>query len=105
MHNGVGIPIARGSGTSGRVQSNKFLPRPQHSPSAAAGAPRDLPAAAAGGIKEEMAEHERRRAVEVRLLELRDVLEEQGHTDAEIASRLAEARKVAAADAATAAGR
>uniref|UniRef100_J3MRB0 CWF21 domain-containing protein n=2 Tax=Oryza brachyantha TaxID=4533 RepID=J3MRB0_ORYBR len=52
-----------------------------------------------------MAEHERRRAVEVRLLELRDVLEEQGHTDAEIASRLAEARKVAAADAATAAGR
>uniref|UniRef100_J3LW10 CWF21 domain-containing protein n=1 Tax=Oryza brachyantha TaxID=4533 RepID=J3LW10_ORYBR len=39
-----------------------------------------------------MAEHERRRAMEVRLLELQDALEEQGYTDAEIApasSRLA----------------
>lgn len=110
MHNGVGLPTARGSGTSGRVQSNKFLLRSRPSPSPSGG-PRDPTAApnstssvpGYGGIREEMAEHERRRAVEVWLLELRDALEEQGYTQAEVDARLAEALKAAETKAAAAA--
>jgi serine/arginine repetitive matrix protein 2 len=91
MHNGVGLPTARGSGTSGRVQSNRFIIRGRPSPSPSS------PAAggARGGIREEMAEHQRKRALESRLLELREALEEQGYTDAEADTRVAEARKAA----------
>lgn len=95
MHNGVGLPTARGSGTSGRVQSNNFLPRPRPSPSSSAPS---VPGGARGGgsgFREEMAEHERKRALESRLLELREALEEQGYTEAETEARVAEARKAA----------
>ncbi|KAM0835591.1 hypothetical protein ACQ4PT_062845 [Festuca glaucescens] len=98
MYNGVGLPTARGSGTSGRVQSNNFLPRPRPSPSSsAAPATSSIPGGASGGggFREEMAEHERKRALESRLLELREALEEQGYTEAETDARVAEARKAA----------
>ncbi|KAM3040595.1 hypothetical protein ACUV84_023504 [Puccinellia chinampoensis] len=94
MYNGVGLPTARGSGTSGRVQSNKFLPRPSPSSSAAPSA-NATSSAPRGGIREEMAEHDRRRALESRLLELREALEEQGYTEAEVDARVAEASKAA----------
>jgi serine/arginine repetitive matrix protein 2 len=42
-----------------------------------------------------MAEHERKRALESRLLKLREALEEQGYTDAQADARIAEARKAA----------
>jgi serine/arginine repetitive matrix protein 2 len=98
MHNGVGLPTARGSGTSGRVQSNRFIirGRPSPSPSSpAAPATTSVPGGARGGIREEMAEHQRKRALESRMLELREALEEQGYTDAQADARVAEARKAA----------
>ncbi|CAM0910968.1 unnamed protein product [Alopecurus aequalis] len=97
MYNGVGLPTARGSGTSGRVQSNKFLPRTSPSSAAApsANATSSAPGISRGGIREEMAEHDRRRALESRLLELFEALEEQGYTEAEVDARVAEARKAA----------
>ncbi|KAK1609387.1 hypothetical protein QYE76_033060 [Lolium multiflorum] len=93
MYNGVGLPTARGSGTSGRVQSNNFLLRPRPSPSPSSSAA-SVPGGARG-FREEMAEHERKRALESRLLELREALEEQGYTEAETEARVAEARKAA----------
>ncbi|XP_003571540.1 pre-mRNA-splicing factor CWC21 [Brachypodium distachyon] len=103
MYNGVGLPTARGSGTSGRVQSNNFILRPRPSPSSSRDPAAPVVARGGGGIREEMAEHERKRAMESRLLELREALEEQGYAEAEVETRLAaEARKQAAESAAAA---
>ncbi|KAE8777428.1 protein starmaker [Hordeum vulgare] len=103
MYNGIGLQTARGSGTNGYVQTNKFFIRPRTD--GAAKAPlhnydhdpgRDKP----GGLRppnKEILEHDRRRQVELRLVELRDTLEEQGYTEGEIEERVEEARKEAAA--------
>ena len=47
-------------------------------------------------------EHDRKRQVELKLLVLRDALEEHGYTEDEIEERVAEARKAAEAEAAAA---
>ncbi|AQK59585.1 Cwf21 [Zea mays] len=44
----------------------------------------------------EILEHDRKRQVELKLLVLRDALEEHGYTEDEIEERVAEARKAAA---------
>ncbi|AQK96459.1 Cwf21 [Zea mays] len=48
-------------------------------------------------------EHERKRQVELRLLVLREALEEQGYMEAEIEARVDEARKATEAETASAA--
>ena len=77
-YNGIGLASVRGSGTSGYVQTNKF-----HVKASRMG-PRDslrdrdeLPG---GGRKpnQEILEHNRKRAVEVKLLVLREALEDKG---------------------------
>jgi hypothetical protein len=105
MYNGIGLQTARGSGTNGYVQTNKFLvkyrtsgppkpPLPGHGDDAGAGL---------GGMRKpnkEILDHDRKRQVELKLLVLRDALEEQGYTDAEIEERVDEARRAADAEAA-----
>ncbi|CAN8075350.1 unnamed protein product [Agarophyton chilense] len=71
MYNGIGLTSTRGTGTSGHVQRNVAALRPQPMRSArhtrkAPSQPRPLPPA--------LAEHERRRAVEVAVAELHDEL-------------------------------
>ncbi|KAG8043395.1 hypothetical protein GUJ93_ZPchr0458g22393 [Zizania palustris] len=110
MYNGNGLQTARGSGTNGHVQTNKFFVKPR--PSTAGGPPKqpvpgfDGGTAELGGMRKpnkEILEHDRKRQVELRLLVLRDALEEQGYTEGEMEERVAEARKEAEADAAAAA--
>ncbi|TVU03691.1 hypothetical protein EJB05_50755 [Eragrostis curvula] len=100
MYNGVGLQTPRGSGTSGHVQASKFLAKPRpSSSSAAAGGPTGP--GIDGGMRKpnkDILEHDRKRQVELRLLELRDALEEQGYTEGEIEERVAEARKAEAAE-------
>ncbi|WVZ69797.1 hypothetical protein U9M48_018527 [Paspalum notatum var. saurae] len=100
MYNGVGLQTPRGSGTSGHVQASKFLAKPRASPSSAS--------VDSGGEtrkpSKDILEHDRKRQVELRLLVLRDALEEQGFTEAEIEARVDEARKAAEAEAAAAEG-
>jgi serine/arginine repetitive matrix protein 2 len=111
MYNGIGLQTARGSGTNGYVQTNKFFIKPRSS--SAGGPPRAAPAPgfddAGGGLggmrkpNKEILEHDRKRQVELRLLLLRDALEEQGYTEGEIEERVEEARKEAEIEAAAAA--
>ena len=80
MYNGIGLLTARGSGTSGYVQTNKFNLRggPQ---SAAASRPADLAAPVGNASRQpnrDILEHAKKREIELKLLELQDDLEEQG---------------------------
>ncbi|CAD6237921.1 unnamed protein product [Miscanthus lutarioriparius] len=92
MYNGIGLQTPRGSGTTGHVQTSKFLAKPRPSPSEAGGGMRKP--------NKDIIEHDRKRQVELRLLVLKDALEEQGYTEAEIEARVDEARKAAEAEAA-----
>ena len=78
-YGGVGLSSVRGSGTSGYVTTNKF-----HLKASRLG-PRDDQRGdllkAGGGVRKpnaEILEHNRKRAVEVKLAELRDALEAKG---------------------------
>ena len=81
MYNGIGLQTARGSGTNGYVQTNKFnlRNRPRHVDY------KELDKIDADRTKnfnrkgnEEILEHNRKREIEMKLFELRDQLEEEG---------------------------
>lgn len=77
MYNGIGILTPRGTGTSGHVQANKFnvrrAPVPKFGEGRAAGPP-----PADKKPNQAILEHNRKRAVEVKLLEYQDELEASG---------------------------
>jgi len=104
MYNGIGLQTARGSGTNGYVQTNKFFIKPRST--GGPGGPHRPPLHDAaggdggglGGMRKpnrDILEHDRKRQVELRLLVLRDALEEQGYTEDEIEERVEEARRAA----------
>ena len=103
MYNGIGLQTARGSGTNGYAQSNKFFVKPRSTSGGGPGGrhrplPLDAAGADGGGMRKpnkEILEHDRKRQVELKLLVLRDALEEHGYTEDEIEERVAEARKAA----------
>ncbi len=79
MYNGIGLLTARGSGTSGYVQSNRFNMR--SGPQSAASRPADLAAPVGPSNKQpnkDILEHAKKREIELKLLELQDELEDQG---------------------------
>ena len=94
MYGGVGIASVRGSGTSGYVQTNKFHlrasrlgPKEQF---------KDLRELSEGNqtrkANVDILEHNRKRAVEMKLLVLQEQLEEQGYTEGEVTQALATQR-------------
>lgn len=88
MYGNIGLSTPRGSGTSGHVTANKFNVRPRDSDR------RDRPAPPPKrGPNADILDHDRRRAVEVKLAELEDALEDQGYSAAKIAVEVAEMRK------------
>jgi serine/arginine repetitive matrix protein 2 len=112
MYNGIGLQTARGSGTNGYVQTNKFFIKPRSTGGPGGPHRPPLPDAAGGdgtglgGMRKpnrDILEHDRKRQVELKLLVLRDALEEQGYTEGEIEERVEEARRAAEAEAAAAA--
>ena len=96
MYNGIGLSSARGSGTSGYVQSNKFhrdasrLVRKDHDDGSwrahrEGGARHRAPNA-------EILAHNAKRAIEVAVSELEEACEERGASESEIASAVAALR-------------
>lgn len=75
MYNGVGLLTARGSGTSGHVQTNKFNLRRAPPPKFNTDKPK---APTQQGPNQDILLHNRKREIELKLLELRDELEEKG---------------------------
>lgn len=93
MYNGIGLQTARGSGTNGYVQANKFLVKRR---TTKIEAKEFQEGAGTSGItrkaNRDILEHERKRQVELKLLVLREALEEQGYTEEEIDEQIAAAR-------------
>lgn len=76
MYNGVGLLTARGSGTSGHVQTNAFNIRHR---SWQTTDDRDKKPERVKKPDERILEHERKRAIELELVELAETLEEEGY--------------------------
>ncbi|KAG0641676.1 hypothetical protein HOY80DRAFT_882688 [Tuber brumale] len=95
MSSNVGLSTPRGSGTSGYVQRNLSHLRPRDYP------PPSSSSAIASNTREyrqrepdkEILEHDRKRGVEVKCLEFRDKLEDEGIDEDEIDERVETYRK------------
>lgn len=88
MYNGIGLQTARGSGTNGYIQRNLSHVKPRD-------APRPQSEEKVRHIEpdEKILEHDRKRKVEVKCIELQDELEEQGVPDDQIEERVSALRK------------
>ena len=103
MYNGIGLQTARGSGTNGYVQSNKFFVKPKLSKVAENSRGYEGDQGTAGLSRKpnkEILEHDRKCQIQLKLVILEDKLIDQGYTDDEIAEKLDEARKKLEAEAA-----
>ena len=93
MYNGIGLQTPRGSGTSGYVSANKFKLQRRHAPVMTK---EFAEGQGMGGVtkkaNKELLEHERKRQIELKLLELRDLLEDQGFPEDEILAQQQEVR-------------
>ncbi|CAK4854645.1 unnamed protein product [Aphanomyces euteiches] len=97
MYNGIGLRTARGSGTNGYVQKNLSYVKPAHIRE------KERQAQLKYALMEEPQKkhpinkqillHEEKRQIEVKLMQLRDELEEQGCDEDEIEEKCAQLRK------------
>lgn len=111
MSDNVGLSTPRGSGTSGYVQRNLAHIRPRDSgapyppPRDSSGPGADIPRHRQRQPDRGILEHDRKRAVEVKVLELRDELEDAGELgDDEIDERCDALRKKLLAEGARSGG-
>lgn len=74
MYNGIGLLTPRGSGTSGHVQGNKFNLR--KGPQVRTEPPKDGPKHKQPN--QEILDHKRKREIELKLLQERERLEQEG---------------------------
>lgn len=103
MYNGIGLQTARGSGTNGYIQTNKFFVRSKTNKVSTEGKGFDPGQGIAGVTRKankEILEHDRKRQIQLKLVVLEDKLTDQGYTDAEISEKLDEARRTMEAAAA-----
>ena len=96
MYNGIGLQTARGSGTNGYVQRNSaFIPKGRDDVKFKTEADiQRLEASANREPNQGILDHERKRKLEVKCMELEEVLEEQGYTEAEIEEKVTAYRKM-----------
>ncbi|KZV19795.1 protein starmaker [Dorcoceras hygrometricum] len=97
MYNGIGLQTARGSGTNGYVQTNKFFIRSRTNKVVMDSSKGFESGQGTAGVtrkpNKDILEHDRKRKIQLKLLVLEEKLIDQGYTDAEIAEKLDEARK------------
>jgi len=89
MYNGIGLQTARGSGTNGYVQRNISAIRQTKEKVPDYHEKEDT---AVRPFDPELVEHDRRRQAEVRCMELRELLEEQGLPEADIDKKVSDFR-------------
>ncbi|XP_024988006.1 serine/arginine repetitive matrix protein 2 [Cynara cardunculus var. scolymus] len=96
MYNGIGLQTARGSGTNGYIQSNKFFVKPKTNKVLTGNAGGYEAGQGIAGVtrkpNKDILEHDRKRQIQLKLVILEDKLVDQGYTDDEIAQKLDEAR-------------
>lgn len=92
MYNGIGLRTVRGSGTNGYVQRNLSALRPSQSRPQQYGQMEFVPPEPKKANKE-ILEHNRKRQVEVQVFQLREDMEDRGHTAAEIEKQTSKLRK------------
>ncbi|KAJ1843769.1 RNA-splicing factor [Coemansia sp. RSA 2708] len=93
MYNGIGLTTPRGSGTSGHVVKNASSLRPGQRDGTARRNYYDRERTPkAKPLDKGIVDHERKRQVEVKCLELQDELEERGLEESEIETRVDELR-------------
>lgn len=78
MYNGIGLLTARGSGTSGHVQSNSFNIR-SHARNPEHNGDDERKPARVRKADDRILEHERKREIELKLVELSESLEDNGY--------------------------
>ncbi|CAI9755556.1 unnamed protein product [Fraxinus pennsylvanica] len=104
MYTGIGLQTARGSGTNGYIQANKFFIRPKTNKVVTDSSKGFEIGQGTAGVtrkaNKEILEHDRKRQIELKLLVLEEKLTDQGYTDAEIAEKLDEVRNALEAAAA-----
>ncbi|KAK9503840.1 hypothetical protein O3M35_010312 [Rhynocoris fuscipes] len=90
MYNGIGLTTPRGSGTNGYVQRNWALVK-KSKDKVNYKTEEDLDKIDSAGNKQpniEILDHERKRKIEVKCIELEEVLEQQGYNQDEIDSKV-----------------
>uniref|UniRef100_A0A2R5LAQ7 Putative pre-mrna-splicing factor cwc21 ixodes scapularis pre-mrna-splicing factor cwc21 n=1 Tax=Ornithodoros turicata TaxID=34597 RepID=A0A2R5LAQ7_9ACAR len=95
MYNGIGLQTPRGSGTNGYVQRNLcFVNRLKDKVNYKTEEDiKQLDALMNRKANQEILDHERKRKLEIRCLELQEEMEEQGYTEAEIETKVEEFRQ------------
>ncbi|KAL1927770.1 hypothetical protein VTP01DRAFT_3591 [Rhizomucor pusillus] len=94
MYNGIGLSTPRGSGTNGYVQRNLSYVRPPKTDHLRDAAAQDLkpPTPVVRAANKEILLHDRKRKVEVKCMELRIKLEDEGLSEADIEEKIQELR-------------
>ncbi|XP_029462641.1 serine/arginine repetitive matrix protein 2 [Rhinatrema bivittatum] len=96
MYNGIGLPTPRGSGTNGYVQRNLSALRHKKDRTDYKSEEelRKLDSLMVKKPNQEILDHERKRKVELKCLELEEMMEEQGYAEEEIQEKVATFRQM-----------
>uniref|UniRef100_A0A670Z7X6 CWF21 domain-containing protein n=1 Tax=Pseudonaja textilis TaxID=8673 RepID=A0A670Z7X6_PSETE len=91
MYNGIGLPTPRGSGTNGYVQQNLSAARHKKDRADYKSEEelRKLESSLVKKRNQDILDHERKRKVELKCLELAELMEEQGYEEGEIQEKVA----------------
>ncbi|XP_015678832.1 serine/arginine repetitive matrix protein 2-like [Protobothrops mucrosquamatus] len=91
MYNGIGLPTPRGSGTNGYVQRNLSAVRHKKDRTDYKSEEelRKLESSLVKKPNQDILDHERKRKVELKCLELAELMEEQGYGEGEIQEKVA----------------
>ena len=80
-YNGIGLATVRGSSTNGYVQSSKFHVRPKHMRARKEQHRETYEAPKLRRADPSIVEHQQKRQIEIKLLELSDAMEEHGYSE------------------------
>ena len=93
-YGGVGLRSVRGSGTNGYVQKSRAFVRPGRGARDRNQRPDfDRPPPKQRKPNAKILEHQRKRAIEVKLMDMRDAMEDRGLDEATIESRIQQSRE------------